>query len=413
MNEGSLIWEQKRLKHVACHIVVKKTPTDGEITISPENVESGTGRILSFFSDYKSDGHEFIAGDILFNKLRVYLQKVLLTSYSGVSLGEMIVLRPTTNVYPNFLYWFLSSSIFIDRVNSLAQGVNLPRPPVEGILNQQVYLPPLDEQRLISRYLDKKTQQINTLIEKIEKKIELLKEQRTSLINHYVTKGLDPNVEMKDSGVEWIGKIPKHWDLKKLSHVTDSIGSGTTPKADNDDYYEDGSINWLVTGDLNDGDVFATTRKVTALALREHSALKIYPPNSLLIAMYGATIGKLGILHIPSTVNQATCVMLFTKSQDVSFWFYVLLGNRQYITSLGYGGGQPNISQDIIRNLRFPAPPSLMEQTSISQALKSKTESIDAVLDLEERKLGLISEYRQSLISSVVTGKVRVTEDMV
>ena len=220
------------------------------------------------------------------------------------------------------------------------------------------------------------------------------------------------NVEIKDSGIEWIGEIPKHWSLKKITHVTPIIGSGTTPKSDNKDYYEDGNINWLVTGDLNDGYVFQTSNKVTQKALDELSSLKIYPENSLLIAMYGATIGKLGILKTETTVNQATCVLNFDDSNSVDFWFYVFLGNRNYLVSLGYGGGQPNISQDVIKGLRFPSPSTLDEQLLIVSKIRSTLSNHDRIIQVENTRIKLLREYRQSLISSVVTGKVRVTEDM-
>jgi len=283
----------------------------------------------------------------------------------------------------------------------------------ETFMGIEVFSPPIEEQKLISRYLDKKTSQIDSLVEKIQKKIELLKEQRSSLINHYVTKGLDPNVEMKDSGVEWIGEIPKHWSLKKITHVINMMGSGTTPKSDNKKYYEDGNINWLVTGDLNDDYIFHTSNKITQKALDELSSLKIYPENSLLIAMYGATIGKLGILKIETTVNQATCVLNFDDLNSVDFWFYVFLGNRNYLVSLGYGGGQPNISQDVIKGLRFPSPPTLDEQLLIVNKIRSILINHDEIIRVENTRIKLLREYRQSLISSVVTGKVRVTEDMV
>ena len=200
------------------------------------------------------------------------------------------------------------------------------------------------------------------------------------------------NVETKDSGFEWIGEIPKHWTLKKITHVTHMIGSGTTPKSDNKNYYEGGNINWLVTGDLNDSYVFQTSNKITQKAVDEISSLRIYSENSLLIAMYGATIGKLGILKTETTVNQATCVLKFDGSNSVDFWFYVFLGNRNYLVSLGYGGGQPNISQDVIKSLRFPSPPTLEEQKLISRYLDKKTIQINLLIEKLKKKTSLIKE---------------------
>ena len=162
--------------------------------------------------------------------------------------------------------------------------------------------------------------------------------------------------QYKHSGVQWIGEIPSHWLVKKLPYVTDQMGSGTTPKSDNREYYEDGTIPWLVTGDLNDGELSTINNKITDRAIQDYSALRIFPEGSLSIAMYGATIGKLGLFLFPMTVNQANCVLVFTNNNIPKFWFYILLGHRQMIISFGTGGGQPNVSQDILRTLRFPCP---------------------------------------------------------
>lgn len=179
-------WDLQRLKYVSQHVVEKRFPVEGDIKISPENVESNTGRVIDFYSDYDSEGQEFLPGDILFNKLRVYLNKVVLTDFAGLSMGEMIVFRPQ-EIYPEYLSKVMTSKTFIDQINSLSEGVKLPRPPIEGILNSFVPVPPPEEQKLISLYLDKKIEQIDSLVEKIQRKIELLSEYRQSLISFVVT----------------------------------------------------------------------------------------------------------------------------------------------------------------------------------------------------------------------------------
>lgn len=209
--------------------------------------------------------------------------------------------------------------------------------------------------------------------------------------------------DYKDSGIEWIDEIPKHWSVKKISHVTTNIGSGTTPKSDNMAYYDGGEINWLVTGDLNDWYIYETTNKITPQAIKDHSSLKTYPSDSLMMAMYGATIGKLGILKTPSTVNQATCVLTINENNSTEFWFYIFLGHRNYIISLGYGGGQPNISQEVIRSLRFPAPSSKLEQKKISQYLDKKTKKIDSLIEKTQRKIELLKEQQTATINHYVT----------
>ena len=179
-------WKVSFLKYVSSHTNKKRLPEQGEKKISPKNVESGTGKIMNYYSDYGTNGVEFQLGDTLLNKLRVYLSKVVFCNFSGLSMGEMIVLRPT-KYNPKYQFHLLSSSLFIDSLNSLSEGVKVPRPPVEGIMRTAVPVPPENEQILISKYLDKKTSQIGSLIAKETKRIELLKEYRQSLISNFVT----------------------------------------------------------------------------------------------------------------------------------------------------------------------------------------------------------------------------------
>jgi type I restriction enzyme S subunit len=208
--------------------------------------------------------------------------------------------------------------------------------------------------------------------------------------------------EYKESGVEWLGVVPGHWEVWKLSHSFAQIGSGTTPKTDNREYYDNGAIPWVNTGDLNDGTLEECEKRITALAINDHSSLKTYPPGSLLIAMYGATIGKLAILNFSATVNQACCVFAGKSEIASKFMFYWFLGLRQQIISLATGGGQPNISQDILRSLRVASPP-LPEQTQIAAFLDRETAKIDALVAEQRRLMALLKEKRQALITHAVT----------
>ena len=212
---------------------------------------------------------------------------------------------------------------------------------------------------------------------------------------------------MKDSGIEWLGEVPAHWEVWKLSHAFDVIGSGTTPKSDNAAYYDDGQTAWVNTGDLNDGELLDCEKRVTGLALAEHSSLKIYPPGSLVIAMYGATIGKLAVLRFPATVNQACCVFVESKQIKSKFLFHWFFGLRLQIVSLATGGGQPNISQEILRGLRLACPP-LEEQLAIATFLDRATAQFDALTAEANRAIELLQERRSALISAAVTGKIDV-----
>jgi len=207
----------------------------------------------------------------------------------------------------------------------------------------------------------------------------------------------------KDSGVEWLGQVPEHWEVWKLAHAFELIGSGTTPKSDNREYYEGGNIAWVNTGDLNDGELDECEKRITDLAIAHHSSLKTYPAGSLLIAMYGATIGKLAMLRFPATVNQACCVFAGKSAIVSKFMFYWFFGLRQQIISLATGGGQPNVSQDILRTLRV-ACPNDDEQTRIAAFLDQETAKIDELVAKQKRLIELLIEKHSSPTGFLVEG---------
>ena len=189
-------WRIRKIKHIATLVSEKSTPETDAIKISPENVESETGKVLDFYSSYDSIGVKFQAGDVLFNKLRVYLSKVIFAEYSGYSLGEMIVIRTSLQQMGKYLFYLMLSSRFIEYCNSISEGVKMPRTDVNDILNAQIPLTPYQEQAQIVKFLDRKTQQIDELIATEQRKIELLKEYRQSLISEAVTGKIDVRNEV-------------------------------------------------------------------------------------------------------------------------------------------------------------------------------------------------------------------------
>ena len=215
--------------------------------------------------------------------------------------------------------------------------------------------------------------------------------------------------EMKDSGVEWIGEIPGDWQTRKLFGLLSNIGSGTTPKGD--DYYIDGTIPWLNTGDLNDQLIERTSKAVTALALEECSALQLHEAGAVVIAMYGATIGKLGITTIDLTTNQACCVMNPSNKLDKKYLFYVLVSAKDYFIFSSYGSGQPNISQNTIRNLKVPFM-EIVEQKRIADYLDVKCSKIDSIIAKQEEIIEKLKEYKLSVITEAVTKGLNPAVDM-
>lgn len=206
----------------------------------------------------------------------------------------------------------------------------------------------------------------------------------------------------KDSGVEWIGEVPSHWEVMKTSLAFHGIGSGTTPSTSKKEFYDDNDgYYWLQTGDLNDGLINDTSKKITKLAISQCN-LKFYPIDSIVIAMYGATIGKVGILGIKTATNQACCVLPANKNMNFKFAFYEFLACKPALLVSAIGGGQPNISQDVIRKQKIAIPP-LLEQNIIATYLDKKCSEIDNVISAQQKRIALLQELKQSVITHTVT----------
>jgi len=205
----------------------------------------------------------------------------------------------------------------------------------------------------------------------------------------------------KDSGVEWLGEVPEHWELWKTRHAFSTIGSGTTPASNNDSYYS-GDTAWVTTGELRENLITSTKKLLTTRAIREYTALTIFPENSVVIAMYGATIGRLGILGVKATTNQACCVITNSKIINNDYLYYWLMGCRNEIISLANGGGQPNISQDTIASLKISTP-KIQEQKAITNFLDKKTAKIETLIQKQSKLIELLKEKRQAVISHAVT----------
>lgn len=311
--------------------------------------------------------------------------------------------KPKHNKY--FAYLFKSDA-WRSQLRSRVSGVKLFSISRKILNLTTVIIPPLPEQTAIVAYLDEKCAAIDSIIAEAKATIEEYKAWKASVIFEAVTKGLDPNAEMKDSGVEWIGEIPMGWLRDKINRIYDIIGSGTTPKFD-DAKDNSGPINWIQSGDVYlGGDITKVKNQIAESFLSEYSALKFYKPPFVVIAMYGASIGNMAISHISGCVNQACCV-LGNPRENFNYTYYALQALKRHLLSSALGGGQPNISQQIIKAQWLPVPP-LPEQTAIADYLDSKCAAIDAIIAEKETLIAELEAYKKSLIFETVTGKRRV-----
>lgn len=269
--------------------------------------------------------------------------------------------------------------------------------------------PPISEQNQIVSYLDRKTAQIDSLIDKTKRKIELLKEKRTALINEVVTKGLDPNVPMKDSGVEWIGEIPRHWEITSLKYQVNenelSLGNNTDPN------YE---LDYIEISDVNsEGAITNTTHyhfKDSPSRCR-----RIVRKGDVILSTVRTYLRSIGIIE--GEVSDLICSTGFSvlspnKNLIPKFLFY-MVRTEWFISDViakSEGVSYPSIQSEKLKNLRTLVVP-LHEQHQIVSYLDEHTQLIDKTISVEERRIDYLKEYRQSIISEVVTGKRKVVKD--
>ena len=286
-----------------------------------------------------------------------------------------------------YLYWVLCSDVFWTWFNYKNSGNSTILHLYQKDFNEFIYtIPELKEQKLIANFLDKKGSEINAIIEKIENQINLLKDYKKSLIIETVTKGLNKNVSMKDSGIEWIGEIPEEWDVSKIKYSLILMGSGSTPDSSNPLNY-DGEINWIQSGDLYGKSYITETEKtITKYALHGNKSLKRYIAPFVVVAMYGASVGNIALSQIDSYTNQACCVMKGDNSLDNKYLYYFLIANKHEMLMLAIGGTQPNISQQLIKNLTIIIP-KFNDQLEIVEFLDKKCSEIDSVISKKERQL--------------------------
>lgn len=329
------------------------------------------------------------------------------SEYEGVVSPAYHVLFSKMDICAGYYKYLFKEQRFIAEMNSYCQslrdGKNISYFDFGRTL---IPFPPSSEQQSIADYLDETCSKIDEIIAEAKASIDEYKELKQSVIFEAVTKGLDKNVEMKEID-GWIRWLPKGWNFRKINGLFNVIGSGTTPKSSIEEYYQ-GTINWLQSGDINGTVVKNTKKHISDEIVENTSALVVYDAPFIAIAMYGASIGNISIVDINACTNQACCVLSQpTKDIDMGYSFWCIMSAKEELLLSSRGGGQPNISQNIIKQLRIPLPP-LMEQRKIADYLSDKTKEIDSLIAEKESLINDLEAYKKSLIYEVVTGKRRV-----
>jgi type I restriction enzyme S subunit len=310
------------------------------------------------------------------------------------------IFNDSININVKWVSYILKSDRYKKLLSSRSTGTSSSMKNIskDDVLSMIIPFTPISEQLQIVNYLDEKTTQIDQLISITEKKIEGLKEKRTSLINHVVTKGLDSDVEMKDSGVEWIGEIPKHWEAIKMKYCLRLISEkGNTIETDIKISPENVESNTGVCFNLSSeytGDGMKFQRGDILF-----NKLRIYLKKIVLAEYDGFSMGEMIVLRTLIGVNK--------------FYYYTLFnqGLIDLLNEQSTGVKLPRVSPEIILNTEIVSPP-LNEQEQIVKYIDSQTTEIDKLVSIEKKRIETLKEYRQSLISEVVTGKIRVCEEV-
>jgi type I restriction enzyme, S subunit len=321
--------------------------------------------------------------------------------------GDVLVCRPVRVVNPRFLGYVLDAPGSVEQKARMGRGVTVMHIYADELRKLRIALPPLDEQATIVRFLDHADRRIRRAIRSKQTLIGLLNEQKQAAIHRAVTRGLDPDARLRPSGVNWLGDVPEGWQVRKLGSLFRIQGSGTTPPHETD---YGGNVPWVMTGELNDGEIGVTRRTVTEAALESLSALRLFPRGSLVVAMYGATIGKTAVLGMAAATNQACCVLADPlENANVRYVQACVQLARFDLKQRAYGGGQPNINAEVVRSLRVPVP-SRHEQDEIIRKIRTETAALSESLGVAQDQVELLREYRARLIEDVVTGQFDVRE---
>lgn len=375
---------------------------DGEVTLRRNRREEGFT-----FSD-KEIGYQGIKkGDLVIHGMDGFAGAIGISDSDGK--GSPVLVVCTTKENTRYLMYYLRTLAMQDVFLALATGIRERSCDLRWnkIADLLFPVPELNEQCRIADYLDRKCSQIDAIIARQQEVIEKLKAYKLSIITEAVTKGLNPNVPMKDSGVEWIGEIPEHWQVPKIKYLA-TIASGGTPDRSHPEYWN-GSINWAKTGELQNNELYETEEKITELAL-ENSSAKVFSVDTILVAMYGQgkTRGMTALLKVPSATNQACAgITVYSKDITVSYLWLFLMGAYDAIREKANGSGQPNLSGALIADFNVTLPP-IEEQMNICKTVAMRLPHIDSIIKQKETIVDKLTAYKKSLIYEVVTGKKEV-----
>lgn len=403
-------WDSIRMKHLFRDVSVKNNPEAVLLSVTQNKgvvprtwVENRmvmpSGALESFKLIHK--------GDFAIS-LRSFEGGLEYCHHDGIISPAYTVLKAQRNFENDFYKYLFKSFSFISELQTSVVGIREGK----NISFQQLSysflpVPSFKEQSAIAAFLDRKTVLLDQAIGIKQKQIELLKERRQILIHKAVTRGLNPNVKLKDSGVVWIGEIPEDWQISALSYLA-RIDTGSTPDRTRPNYWN-GSIPWVKTGEIRYDLISETEEYITESGLK-NSATRLAPKGTILMAMYGqgVTRGRVAILGVKAAYNQACCAILFNEKINNIYGYYFFVAAYPHVRDAGNETSQMNLSSGYISKLKMPIPPKA-EQIIISEYINATSQKIATSISLKEQEIEKLKEYKVSLINSAVTGKIKVS----
>ncbi len=404
-------WKIKKLKHEFLLLDYKRIPLSAEFRGAMERRVYdyyGASGVIDKVEKYIFEGEFILVGEDGANLLSRS------TPLAFIAKGKFWVNNHAhiLKVVNGEIIYFANLLQSID-YTPFIEGSAQPKLTAENLKKITILSPLKSEQKLISNYLDKKTSKIDKTIEKDTQLIELLKEKRTALINHAVTKGLDPDTKMKDSGVEWIGKIPEGWELRKFSHICDKIVVGYVGSIES--FYTDAEegIPLLKTGNVDYGKINIENLNYVTKEFHLKNKKSQLKPGDIVIARHGES-GRSSV--IPPFLKEANCLNIVVlksgKYMNGNYYSYLLNSHliQEHLQAIQGGAVQGVVNTEDIAFLKVFYP-SLKEQNQIFNYIDEKISKIDATIQKIEKKIELLEEYKKSLIHHVVTGKVNVLKE--
>ena len=412
-------WELRRIK-TNFDIIAGATPKSGEASFWDGDIPWITPADYTTEGVYVSAGHKSITqdglnscatnlipeGSIIFSK-RAPVGLVAINSNSLCTNQGCLSCIPKSAVDAKYYYYIMS--IYGEQFDLFASGTTFKEISADAFANFKLPYPDYETQKQITSFLDARCAEIDALISAKEKTNALLKEQRQSIIYEAVTKGLDPTVSMKDSGVKWIGGIPEGWEIAALKRLG-TPATGSTPSKDNADYW-DGDIPWVSSKDMKSDYLLDSEDHITQTAVDE-CGLTLFAPGTLIFCVRSGILRHtfpVTVATLPVTINQDLRALSLIGDVNPAFLLYYMRGMNDTIVTLYQKIGATVESIEMNWFLYFPVVlPSREEQDRIVEALDSRCASLDQTVKQNEATIRQLKEYRQSLIYEAVTGKIEV-----